>query len=118
MPAGVTALDAFLQPCQSGPPGTSTAALLRQSPGPGPLWDHVFEGFDWLFLLNLSDAPLSDPLLGVDPTETDGDWLNPLLSGGWTRDMANGGSGDALLPELDPHGVHAMLITSTGMLFT
>ena len=115
--SGVDARDPFFAPYLSGFDASSLAALVRLDRGPGPLYDYSLTGVDWLFFLNLGPDPLTAPLLGADPKETDFDFLEPLRLGGWTRDAAYGGSGDELLAELAGYAVFAMLVPDDGTLF-
>jgi hypothetical protein len=117
MLSGINAQDPFFAPYLAGMAADSEAALLRLSTGPGAVYAHTFPGFDWLFLLNLGETAQADPLLGVDPSATAPNWLVPLSAGGWTRDPAFGGGGDALLSELSPFDVYATLVPSDGTLF-
>ncbi|MGE0226629.1 MAG: VPLPA-CTERM sorting domain-containing protein [Acetobacteraceae bacterium] len=114
---GVDAHDPFFADALGSLPGRSTAALLRLSSGPGERYGSLFGGFDWLFLVNLTDTPLANPQLGVDSSESDSDFLVPLARGGWTRDAAFGGTGDLMLDALGGFEVFATLIPAEGTRF-
>jgi hypothetical protein len=60
--SGVTAADSFFTDVRSGAPANAVAALVRRSIG--PTGDNYL-GQDQLLLVNLTDASLSNPALGL-----------------------------------------------------
>jgi hypothetical protein len=64
-----------------------------------------------LLFMNLGDADLTNPLLGVDPLGLDDTFLHELLLGGYTRPLPE------VLAELGPHAIYATLIPEWTGLF-
>ena len=82
-------------------------ALLRMDVGPAG-YDEVHEGFDMLLLVNLTDAPLGSPALGIDPEELDTEFMVPLTTGFEVKEE---------LSQLPAHSVYALLIPEDGTIF-
>ena len=74
--SGELATDSDVQALLDSPEsGVFALACVR-----GPFGEIPFDfpGNAPLLLVNLTDAPLSDPWLGVDPMNADSEFLNPL----------------------------------------
>ena len=99
--------DATLLDAVASAPEGAHLALLRMDVGPTG-YDEVFEGFDMLLLLNLTDAPLGSPALGIDPEELHTEFMVPLTTGFEVKED---------LPELAAHSVYALLIPEDGTIF-
>ena len=56
-------------------------------------------------------------MLGVDPTETDAEFLQELLVGGFANDPTFGGNGPQVLAQLEGFEVFATLIPEAGTFF-
>lgn len=100
----------------SAAPADAVAALMRLDMGPTS-YAFDFTGFDMLLMLNLSDQTLYDPMLGVDPLESDPIFRVDLLQGGYAANPLFGGTGPSSLDSLDAFDVYATLIPETGTLF-
>jgi hypothetical protein len=88
-------------------PDFSDVALYRVHVGPSG-YDTDFSGFDLLFYINLSGAPVDLPVLGAGGSATAG-----LLQGGFARDTRFGGGGPAPLAQLAPGAVWVTPIPAT-----
>lgn len=115
--AGIDAENPLFGGLVDDQPPRSLAAITRLDIGPGPGYDDDFLGYDMALMLNLTDAPLADPMFGVDPADTDTTFLSPLLLGGWTRDAEFGGSGDKILGALGGGSIFATLVPDGSTLF-
>ena len=113
---GITALDPFFAAVRAAAPAGAKQALYRAHLGPG-LYGHDFTGFDALFLINLSDETLRDPMLGIVEAGTDESFLQALLRNGALFDPAFGGDGAELLGTLAPYAVYMTLIPQDGTRF-
>src|SRR4051812_28871180 len=103
--SGVSALDSFFSDVRISAPANAVAALVRRSIG--PTGDHYL-GQDHLLLVNLTEAPLSNPALGVG---TPGSSFSvPLLARGFAHNSAFGGGGGITLNQLPAESVYATLI--------
>ena len=103
--SGVSASDSFFDDVRTGAPANAVAALVRRSIG--PTGDHYL-GQDHLLLVNLTEAPLSNPALGVG---TPGSSFSvPLLQRGFANNAAFGGAGEITLNQLPAESVYATLI--------
>jgi hypothetical protein len=60
--SGVSALDPFFTDVRASAPASAVAALVRRNIG--PTGNHYL-GQDHLLLVNLTEAPLTNPALGV-----------------------------------------------------
>jgi len=70
-----------------------------------------------LLVLNLSDQTLYDPMLGVDPLESDPTFAVGLMQGGFADNPLFGGAGPSLLDSLGAFEVYATLVPEGGTLF-
>jgi hypothetical protein len=103
--SGVNASDSFFTDVRTSAPANAVAALVRRNIG--PTGDHYL-GQDHLLLVNLTEAPLSNPALGVG---TPGSSFSvPLLQRGFARNPAFGGTGEITLNQLPAESVYATLI--------
>jgi len=103
--SGVTASDSFFSNVRSGAPPNAVAALARSNVG--PTGDNYL-GQDHLLLVNLTNEPLSNPMLGLG---TPGNaFAIPLLKRGFANNPAFGGAGPLTLSELPAGNVYATLI--------
>ncbi len=76
-----------------------------------------YSGLDMLLFVNLTDQPLQDPMLGIDPADLDSSFTTYLRKGGYSNDPQFGGPGPEILEALDAHDVWATLIPEGGTLF-
>jgi hypothetical protein len=97
-------------------PTDAIGALMRLDIGPLG-YDFDFTGFDMLLMLSMSDQPLYDPMLGIDPLESDPAFTVDLLQGGWAANPLFGGTGPSPLGSLGPFGIYATLVPEGGTLF-
>lgn len=108
----LTAAD-FDEVRASAPTG-AIVALLRLDIGPAGYADD-YVGFDLLLMINLVDATLTAPSLGIDADGLDETFLQPLGIGGFALDPRFGGSGGFMaLTTLDPFAVWGTLIPENG----
>jgi hypothetical protein len=103
--SGVNASDSFFTDVRTSAPANAIAALVRRNIG--PTGDHYL-GEDNLLLVNLTEAPLSNPALGVGTPGSS--FSEPLLVRGFARNSAFGGSGEIALNQLPAESVYATLI--------
>lgn len=94
-------------------PTDAIGALMRLDIGPLG-YDFDFTGFDMLLMLSMSDQPLYDPMLGIDPLESDPAFTVDLLQGGWAANPLFGGTGPSPLGSLGPFGIYATLVPEGG----
>ena len=113
---GVTANAADFTGVLSGAPGNAMAALYRMDIGPAGYGDD-YVGYDMLVFINLLVNDLVNPMLGIDPTNSDPSFLQGLLTGGFMNDPLFGGTGPQALLSLGGYGVYATLISETGTIF-
>ena len=92
-------------------PDLSIAALVRLSTSNG--FGETFPGFDALFYINLTDAPLALPQFGAGAPSH----LQLLLEGGFANDPLFGGSGPLQLGSLGGFDVYGTLIPNDTMYF-
>jgi hypothetical protein len=102
---GVSASDSFFNDVRSDAPANAVAALVRTNVG--PIGDDYL-GQDHLLLVNLTDAPLSNPTLGLGTPGSA--FAVPLLVRGFARNPAFGGGGAATLSQLPAESVYATLV--------
>lgn len=105
---GIDATAVDFAALRAAAPGNALAAVLRLDVGPTGYSDD-YRGYDMLLLINLSDDPLTDPMLGAGySAETTG--LTPLMTGGWAASPTFGGPGFSVLSTLGGHEVWATLV--------
>jgi hypothetical protein len=105
---GITAQSPEFDSVRNGAPVGASVAILRRHLGPtGYADDYV--GFDMLLLINLSNAPVSNPRLGIDLSGSSG-FMTNLVMGGYNNDPEFGGPGYQLLSQLAAGQVYATLI--------
>jgi len=98
-------------------PTNAVGALLRLDVGSASYSDN-YTGFDMLMFINLTSSGLINPMLGIDPSNTDTTFLTPLLTGGWATNPLFGGSGGfSALTLLDGFDIWATLIPDSGTIF-
>jgi hypothetical protein len=97
-------------------PTSAVGALLRVDVGPIGYDDDYF-GFDMLLMLNLTDRDLLDPMLGIDPAGTDGDFEQTLLTGGFATQSIFGGTGPTTLGSLGAFDVYGTLTPEGDSIF-
>jgi len=85
------------------------AAVARLDVGPAG-FDDDFAGFDMLLVINVSDAALADPRIGVELDDGASGFLQAMLLGGFAVDDRFFGSGPEVLDTLEPGAIYATLI--------
>ncbi|MGE0385435.1 MAG: hypothetical protein AB7Q97_11935 [Gammaproteobacteria bacterium] len=114
--SGIDALVPDFDAVRAAAPDDAGFVLYRMDLGPAGYSDD-YTGFDMLLFINLTGEILLNPRLGVDPSETDTGFLQPLLSGGYASSDLFGGGGPQVLSGLDPFAVWATLVPDTGTIF-
>ena len=114
--AGIDASSPEIQGLLGTIPNNAVGALLRLDVGPSGYADN-YSGFDMLLYVNLLDQALNAPMLGVDPTDTNGAFLEALLQGGYMNNPMFGGAGDTLLGSLPALDIYATLVPEGGTWF-
>jgi hypothetical protein len=100
---GLTTLTSAAFPSVvAGAPTGVSAALFLEHLGPGT-YNNDFNGYDVLFIINLTSQTLHQPTFTVGST-------SPLLQGGWQHDPLFGGSGGPQAIDLGPNQVYATLV--------
>jgi hypothetical protein len=105
--SGVDATDSVYDLLFANAPDRAFAAVVQSATGPSGYSD-LYDGFDFLSVVNMTSQVLSNPRLGVDLNHLG--FSEALMVGGWQRDPANGGSGDETLTELLGLQVWATLV--------
>ena len=95
---------------------SDTSLILERLSG-SKLGFTEFPGFDYLIFGNAGLNPLDNPMLGVDPSNTDSQFATYLLQGGWAKDPLFGGNGPETLNSLEPGRLYATLIPKIGTIF-
>ena len=113
---GVKSTNSFFDAIRAQAKSTDEIALMRVDLGPAG-YDFDFTGFDAVFLLNLTDAALLDPMLGIVENGSDPTFLRRLLAGGFANDELFGGEGPVELDFLEAFGVYMTLVPDFGTLF-
>ena len=116
LPQGVKSTDQFFNAIRSQAKATDDVALMRVHLGPTG-YENDFTGFDAVFLLNLTDKDLLDPMLGIVENGSDPTFLQRLLAGGFANDALFGGEGPVDLDFLEAFGVYMTLVPDFGTLF-
>jgi hypothetical protein len=102
--SGVNASDSFFDTVRTSAPVGAVAALVRRNTGPT---GDSYLGEDQLLLVNLTNNPLANPMLGIGAA---GDHFDtPLLQRGFDRNPTFGGTGPVVLSTLPAGGVYATL---------
>lgn len=102
---GVTSQSPEFEQVRANAPPGAVGAVYRMDAGPAG-FDHDFEGFDMILLLNLTGTPAANPKLGYG-------YLYHLISameGGYSNDFRLGGPGWKILEFLDPYAVYATVM--------
>jgi hypothetical protein len=107
----VSASDTFFDSVRSGAPADAVAALVRTNVGPT---GDDYLGQDHLLLVNLTEASLNSPMLGL--STPGGTFSLPLLERGFANHPAFGGGGAVTLSELPANGVYATLVGASEIL--
>lgn len=92
----------------AAPEGTMLA-VLRLDTGPTNYSDS-YEGFDMVLLINLSNAPVANPWLGIDESGTSSVFMTNLLVGGYSNDPQFGGGGYQPVSQLGAGEVYVTLV--------
>jgi hypothetical protein len=103
---GVTSDDPFFDDVRANAPPGAFAALVRSSDGPSP--GEKYFSHDLVLLVNLTDAPLNDPRLGVGASTNS--FQIPLVERGFLHNPEFGGLGPVELNALPSKGVYATLV--------
>lgn len=113
---GINAQHSIFNRFLGSKPDDGIGALLRLDKGP---LDYAFDfiGFDMLLFLSLSDGHQANPMLGIDPTGTNPNFLVNLMLGGFANDLSFGGLGDSILGFLGPFKIFATLISESDNFF-
>jgi hypothetical protein len=113
---GITSQHSIFNSFLDAKPDDGIGALLRLDKGP---LDYAFDfiGFDMLLFLSLSDGHQANPMLGIDPTGTNPNFLVNLMQGGFANDLDFGGLGDTILDFLGPFKIFATLISESDNFF-
>ena len=104
--AGLAASDAYFDDVRNNAPAGAIAAVVRRSDGPSVNERYYLR--DLLMLVNLTEAPLANPMLGAG-AENSG-FMTPLLERGFARNPEFGGSGPVTLGALPAGGVYTTLV--------
>jgi hypothetical protein len=94
----------FLELQENAPVG-ATGALIRRNAG---FFGDQYFGHDMLMLVNLTDAPIASPVLGICPIGEG--FQSSLPERGFARNPAFGGSGPVTLTSLPAESVYATLV--------
>ena len=106
---GLSPDDAVFGSLASDGPADSLAAITRLDIGPGTTYDDDFTAFDMLLMMNLTDAALADPLLGIDPGGADASYIAPLRQGGAARGFLTSAN-DERISALGAGAIYATLV--------
>lgn len=113
---GLDSRSAEILPYLTGLPASAAAALLRLPDGP-PGYGDFMPDFDMLLIVNMTSALLLNPMLGIDPSGTDTNFVQLLLERGPDSNPFFGGAGATALAALPGYEIYATLIPKTGTIF-
>ncbi|MEX2169823.1 MAG: hypothetical protein WD851_10975 [Pirellulales bacterium] len=104
--AGISNNDSYFDDVRNNAPAGAVVAVLRRSDGPSAGEKYFMR--DLLLLVNLTDSPLTGPMLGVGAAGSD--FEAPLFEQGFARNPQFGGAGPTTLGALPAGGVYATLV--------